>query len=104
MVGHNVTADVKFLRTIGYDLYSSSDLLEEVDTASLWQYITRDSSPRNLGNILAKLNIAGWNLHNAGNDAAYTLQAMLSMSIKHLTDKQVVQAEKEAEKSKRVAE
>lgn len=62
--------------------------MEEVDTATMWRYHTRENNPRSLGVILAELGIVGWNLHNAGNDAAYTLQAMIGIAIKAIVEKQ----------------
>ena len=54
----------------------------------MWQSLKRDTNPRNLGSVLAELDIVGWNLHNAGNDAVYTLQAMLGISIKQLYERE----------------
>jgi len=58
------------------------------------------------GAILAELDITGWNLHNAGNDAVYTLQAMIRISIYHILDKQKQKQKqvKEQENRERVAE
>lgn len=95
--------DVKYLRKVGYDVYNLSNLMEQVDTVSMWRYLTRDPNPRNLGSILADLGITGWNLHNAGNDAAYTLQAMVGIAIKAITDKTKSREVLEAEKIKRVS-
>lgn len=78
--------------------------MEEVDTASMWRHLTRDQNPRSLGTILGELGIIGWNLHNAGNDAAYTLQAMIGIAVKAIVDKQKGRHVVEAEKAKRVAE
>jgi len=66
--------------------------------------MTRDVNPRNLGTVLAELDIIGWNLHNAGNDAAYTLQAMVKIAIKHLDDRKKMKETKEKETRERIAE
>ena len=84
LVGHDVAADINYLRAVGYDVHNLSNLLEIVDTASMWRYVKRDTNPRNLGSILAELDILGWNLHNAGNDAVYTLQVMIKIAIQAL--------------------
>ncbi|RFU34771.1 hypothetical protein B7463_g1514, partial [Scytalidium lignicola] len=81
LVGHDVGADIGFLKKIGYDLTNLSNLTEVVDTAKMWQYHKQENQARSLGVILAELDIRGWNLHNAGNDAVYTLQAMLGIAI-----------------------
>ncbi|KAG9240102.1 hypothetical protein BJ878DRAFT_320174 [Calycina marina] len=89
LVGHDVGADITYLKQIGYDIYNLINLLEIQDTASMWRVLKRETNPRNLGQVLTELDITGWNLHNAGNDAAYTLQAMIRIAIKHLVDKQI---------------
>jgi len=70
----------------------------------MWRYVKRDINPRNLGSILAELDITGWNLHNAGNDAAYTLQAMIKIAVKHLQDQEKSKDAKGQEIKDRIAE
>lgn len=82
LVGHDIMTDVNYLRKIGYDPYNLSNLQELIDTSSMYRAFKREPHPRNLGSILATLDIAGWYLHNAGNDAVYTLQAMIGIAIK----------------------
>ncbi|KAH6682101.1 hypothetical protein B0J14DRAFT_230794 [Halenospora varia] len=86
LVGHDLKADVEYLRKIGYDVYNLGNLLEEVDTAKMWQWVTKDHQPMNLVRILTEFDLPRWNPHNAGNDAVYTLQAMISIAVKHLVD------------------
>ncbi|KAK2630155.1 hypothetical protein QTJ16_000975 [Diplocarpon rosae] len=104
LVGHDVGADVVFLQSIGYDVTNLSNLLEQADTAVMWRYLKRELNPRNLASILAELGIIGWNLHNAGNDAAYTLQAMVAIAIKHIVDTQKKRETREKEKRDRIIE
>jgi hypothetical protein len=78
--------------------------LETADTAFMWRYLKRETNPRNLGSILAELGIIGWNLHNAGNDAVYTLQAMVAIAIKHIEEKQKAKEVREQEKKVRMTE
>ena len=54
----------------------------------MWRYLTDENNPRNLATILAELGITAWNLHNAGNDAVYTLQALIAIVIKSLSEEQ----------------
>ncbi len=70
----------------------------------MWRYLKRESNPRSLGSILAELGIIGWNLHNAGNDAVYTLQAMIAIAIKHIDEKNKVKEVREQEKKARISE
>ncbi|GAB7339866.1 hypothetical protein MBLNU457_6399t1 [Dothideomycetes sp. NU457] len=81
-VGHNPGADIAFLKQMGYDMNTLSNLVEVMDTALLHRCLTQEVNPRSLGNVLADLDIAGWNLHNAGNDAFFTLEAMLAICVK----------------------
>ncbi|KAI9703587.1 MAG: hypothetical protein M1836_007357 [Candelina mexicana] len=84
LVGHDVSMDITYLQNMGYNPYNLSNLLEVLDTASLFRVLKRDQSPRALGTILYELDLVGWNLHNAGNDAAYTLQAMIGIAFRSL--------------------
>ncbi|KAI4204145.1 MAG: hypothetical protein LQ350_001336 [Teloschistes chrysophthalmus] len=81
LVGHDVQNDVEYLRKIGYDVANLSNLIEAVDTADLYRAWKHEQNPSNLGAILLALELIGWNLHNAGNDAAYTLQALIGITI-----------------------
>jgi hypothetical protein len=92
------------LQTIGYDVTNLPNLLETADTAFMWRYLKRESNIQKLGSILAELGIIGWNLHNAGNDATYTLQAMVAIAIKHVEDKHKAKEIKEQEKKARISE
>ena len=95
-VGHNPGADIGYLKAIGYDMNSLSNLLEVMDTALFHRCLTQEINPRSLGGILRDLDIAGWNLHNAGNDAFYTLEAMLAICVKDAQtwDKEAVEEQK----------
>ena len=84
LVGHDISQDINYLQRLGYNPLNLSSLLEIIDTASLYRALKRDNNARSLGAILLDLGIAGWNLHNAGNDAAYTLQALLGIAIRGL--------------------
>ena len=104
LVGHDLAADIAFLKTLGYDVTNLSNLLETADTAFMWRYLKRESNPRNLGSILAELNLTGWYLHNAGNDAVYTLQAMVGIAIKQIDEKKKAKEVIEKEKKARISE
>jgi hypothetical protein len=104
LVGHDLGMDINYLKKLGYDVYNLSNLLECVDSANMWKYMTRDYNPRKLAMILAELRLIGWNLHNAGNDAVYTLWAMIGISVKHLKEHAEGNEKREAEKQKRIKE
>lgn len=65
LVGHDIRSDIEYLRSIGYDLSNLSNIIEAIDTASLYRAMKYEQSPTNLGRVLLDFGIAGWNLHNA---------------------------------------
>jgi len=85
LVGHDTMTDVKYMRDLGYNVLNLPPH-EIVDTAELYRYLRREPSNRSLGSVLADLGIAGWYLHNAGNDAVYTLQSMLAISVRAIKE------------------
>ena len=85
LLGHDTDKDISYLSSMGYDPLSNPSLLEILDTASMYRSLKREAESRALGTVLYELDLVGWNLHNAGNDAAYTLQAMLAICFRDLT-------------------
>ncbi|KAL9600572.1 MAG: hypothetical protein Q9219_003118 [cf. Caloplaca sp. 3 TL-2023] len=81
LVGHDVKNDVQYFRKLGYDVSNLSNLIEAIDTADLYRAWKHTQNPSKLGSVLVELELTGWNLHNAGNDAAYTLQALIGIAI-----------------------
>ncbi|KAL8815339.1 MAG: hypothetical protein Q9223_005519 [Gallowayella weberi] len=81
LVGHDVRNDIAYLRQIGYDVSTLSNIIEALDTADLYRAWKHHQNPTRLGSILMEFKMVAWNLHNAGNDAAYTLQALLGIAI-----------------------
>lgn len=77
--------DVKYLQNMGYNVLNLPPH-EIVDTAELYRFLRRENSSRFLGGVLADLGIAGWNLHNAGNDAVYTLQSMVVIAVRAIKE------------------
>ncbi|KAI9717749.1 MAG: hypothetical protein M1812_004478 [Candelaria pacifica] len=102
LVGHDVSNDITFLQNLGYNPIKLANILEISDTASLFRALKRDQNPRALGTILYELGLIGWNLHNAGNDAAYTLQAMIAIAFRSLGATQGRSALDEEEMKKKV--
>ncbi|KAI4177197.1 MAG: hypothetical protein LQ343_000680 [Gyalolechia ehrenbergii] len=81
LVGHDIKNDIHYLRKLGYDVSNLSNLIEALDTADLYRAWKHQLNPSKLGSILVDLELTGWNLHNAGNDAAYTLQSLIGIAI-----------------------
>lgn len=104
LVGHDLQADIAFLRQLGYDPGNLRHLLECTDTAHMYRSFRREPHNSGLGKILADLDIAGWDLHNAGNDAVYTLQAMIAIAITALVDKQAIREREKEVIEKKIQE
>ncbi|KAL8796896.1 MAG: hypothetical protein Q9195_000979 [Heterodermia aff. obscurata] len=100
LVGHDIRSDINYMRQIGYDVSNLSNLLEAIDTADMFKALKHEQQSRSLGAVLLELEMVGWNLHNAGNDAAYTLQAMIGVAFAGRQDKQRYQAIAETERAR----
>jgi hypothetical protein len=81
-LGHDTLGDVKYLQQVGFDALKLPNLLESQDTAVLYRVWRRELQSTKLGNILYDFDIPGFNLHNAGNDAMLTLQALLGILVR----------------------
>ncbi|RPA99812.1 hypothetical protein L873DRAFT_1827914 [Choiromyces venosus 120613-1] len=79
LVGHDVKTDVDFLMAVGYDV-SNITGLEVIDTTCMWKAVMNDHQSKGLGPMLYDLGVDFRHLHNAGNDAAYTLQALVKLA------------------------
>lgn len=65
LLGHEISADIQYLRSIGYDVSNLSNLLEAIDTVDLFRAMKHGQNPSSLGSVLMDLGLVGWNLHNA---------------------------------------
>jgi hypothetical protein len=74
-LGHDTLGDVRYLQQLGYDPMKAENIIEAMDTAKIYQAWRRNPQPTSLGRILVDFDIIGWKLHNAGNDAMYTVSA-----------------------------
>lgn len=86
-VGHNNRADMAYLRDLGvaaFDKASNGPFLDALDTAELFRTLQGEDNPRSLGGILGEFGITGWHLHNAGNDARYTMEALVQIALHSL--------------------
>lgn len=87
-VGHNVAQDIAYLQSLGTsifkpktDVFTSPKFLEVIDTAEMYRMLKGDVDQRSLGRVLVDLGITPVHLHNAGNDARYTLEALVLLAI-----------------------
>ncbi len=79
LVGHDIRNDLQVLQLLGFNLYTSiGGILDTRRIASkILPYI-----PVRLSSILSELRCPFQNLHTAGNDAYFTLRALLLLAIK----------------------
>lgn len=81
LVGHDISQDIAFCHKIGFSILNRSSIVEVLDTASMFRAYAKESNPRSLASIMYHFHIDAWHLHNAGNDATYTLFAMLAICV-----------------------
>lgn len=105
LVGHDLDADLRCLSNLNSAIFSNppsviypqpfkaehplrSCILHSLDTAKLYQAWRAEDDETNNGNkpSLAKVLMAcerpAWCLHNAGNDARYTMEALVGIAVK----------------------
>jgi hypothetical protein len=87
LVGHSLGGDVAWLRQIGLDVKQLDNLIEGVDTARMHRAYRRRFNGMSLGGMLEDMNISPENLHNAGNDAVYTLQGTLAIAVQEMDER-----------------
>lgn len=80
LVGHDVASDEKFLASIRCDMTTKKIALR-ADSKDLHQKLRGAEQGRSLTNVLSDFGIRHKHLHNAGNDAVYTLRAALASAI-----------------------
>lgn len=103
LLGHDTNTDVRYLQALGYNPLNLSTLVETLDTVVLHRVYKRDAQPASLARILYEFDITGWHLHNAGNDAYYTMQAMIGIAVRDAANRgnpEVEKARTEAEEEK----
>ena len=110
IVGHDVDNDIRSLSRLGFQAKGMENLHPRqpiIDTQSLFRAFTDKWDPQSLGNVLKHFDILPVALHNAGNDAAYTMQALLAIAVcsasvrgsKHLQIPMYKEAQEETKRS-----
>ena len=100
LLGHDTSADIYYLQLLGFSVLNRGNLLEVMDTAVMFRAYTRDVNPGALGKILLHFDMTGWHLHNAGNDAVYTIWSMLAICVASASERGSEVAEKKHEETK----
>lgn len=78
LVGHGFRGDLAALKALGFDFQRSS-IIAVFDTYRLAQEMGKQLS---LGKLLTEMDCPYSRLHNAGNDANFTLRALILLAIK----------------------
>jgi hypothetical protein len=78
LVGHGLSEDLAVLSSLGFDFQTS--IIGIFDTAYISSEL--EMSPCSLGRLLDELECPTASLHNAGNDANFTLRALILLAIK----------------------
>lgn len=87
IVGHDLGQDINYCHQVGFSVLNRGNIIDTADTATMWRTFTKDPNPRSLGSIINHFDFTGWHLHNAGNDAVYTMQAMLAIAVQSAVDR-----------------
>ena len=100
LVGQNIQSDIRYLSKGlgGFDIQrpvippggpQSFPCLETLDIAGMFQVVQRNKDPAKLETMCLDFGITPWFAHNAGNDAAYTMQVLVAVALRpaELTDK-----------------
>jgi len=105
MLGHDIQGDLEYLKSLGSKIFTASrgtypiaamemmgtgeghaqtlaSIIEALDTAPLYRVLKQETQNRSLGSILKDLGLPCYALHNGGNDARYTLEALIAMVVK----------------------
>ncbi|KAF7586936.1 hypothetical protein BBP40_008010 [Aspergillus hancockii] len=90
LVGHSIANDIEYLRQIGLrvehgpaGIVGFRDTVDTVDTAEFFRIMRGEMTVRKLGALLQEFSMTGWHLHNAGNDARYTMEVLIQMVLDH---------------------
>lgn len=99
-IGHDAPADIKYLSECKFDArafaretlarldaaacegdstWNVQREMEVFDTAEMYKALTGDANTRGLGKMAVELGLDPRNLHNAGNDAGFTLRGFVRM-------------------------
>ncbi|KAK2058156.1 QDE-2-interacting protein [Colletotrichum caudatum] len=82
LLGHDLRSDIGYLERMNVELWGVGGVMSRtLDTKDMYQAWRQETQGRSLAAVLTDLGIPHSNLHNAGNDAAYTMQAMLGLAV-----------------------
>lgn len=89
LVGHDTKQDIQYLASIGVDLLLVPSIRRTLDTQAIHQSWKDLDNVRGLSGVLGDLGLKWRNLHNAGNDAVYTLHALIGVAIEEKRQRKI---------------
>jgi len=81
LVGHGFGFEIKAMKCLGIDLNLAPSIIEIFDTEFLGYEVFGRDFKCSLSNVVKETGISGGFFHNAGNDANFSLRAMLLLAI-----------------------
>ena len=99
LVAHDVAGDLKYLTGIGFDV--TQRISDCIDTSVLYKVARHEIGQTALSTLLLQYGIAAKHLHNAGNDASYTLRVMIAIAVDDVQNQRTAE-EWEVEKRSRI--
>ncbi|KAL7785521.1 hypothetical protein V8C37DRAFT_412904 [Trichoderma ceciliae] len=87
-VGHDGRQDIKYLSSVGFEVLAMRGLVEQLDTKEIHQAWKDSEQGKSLLHVLNDLFIHSKHLHNAGNDAVFTLRALIGVAIEEIREQE----------------
>lgn len=89
LVGHDMGQDIDYLKQVSFDVEKMNNLMGHCDSKIVHQAWKDVTSGRSLRAVLGDLDIESKHLHNAGNDAAYALRALIGVAVEELRERKL---------------
>ena len=104
LVGHDITSDIYYIKKSFHMDLDKLGTSHTIDTANLYRAHEHAWNATSLSAILTSYDMVPWHAHNAGNDAVYTLWAMIALVLAHVQERGDVEAKKRFEVRKKQRE
>ncbi|KAH8176433.1 QDE-2-interacting protein [Sarocladium implicatum] len=88
LVGHDVSQDIKYIKDLGVDAREVS-FIREIDSQVIHKSWRQRRDGRSLEAVLSELCMQFKYLHNAGNDAVYTLRAVIGVAVEQMREEEL---------------
>ncbi|KAK4506603.1 hypothetical protein PRZ48_000335 [Zasmidium cellare] len=79
LVGHGIKNEVDYLKRLDFPLAAPRNIVHKLDTSTILSTKKQQVALKNLLQMTG-INVDKSHLHNAGNDAAYTLHALMTIA------------------------